>query len=232
MADKYKTLLIDTIFTYKDNKYKVCVTELQYNTCSLCAFNGVNCDEVKPVRGYCSSYKRKDNLSVYFKLIENNKDMDKVNNVIPTFSTNDSLNDLYIDCPKGYSIDVERSDLSKNIIKFKKDNITLENIYENQGKDTFITNVVSNNKNTYNKISAIAKLMDIANYYNKGWKPDWNNDNEHKYFISYNEKYDSYATNYCLICKDNFIHFRSREDAQDVANNINFRDILDTIYKD
>lgn len=172
MADKYKTLLIDTIFTYKDNKYKVCVTELQYNTCSLCAFNGVNCDEVKPVRGYCSSYKRKDNLSVYFKLIENNKDMDKVNNVIPTFSTNDSLNDLHIDCPKGYSIDVERSDLSKGIIKFKKDNITLENIYENQGKDTFITNVVSNNKNTYNKISAIAKLIDIANYYNKGWKPD------------------------------------------------------------
>ena len=72
-----------------------------------------------------------------------NKDSNNSSVIIPTFNTNDSLKDLHIDCPKGYSIDVEHSDLSKGIIKFKKDNITLEDIYENQGKDTFITNVIN-----------------------------------------------------------------------------------------
>lgn len=232
MEDEYKTLPIGTIFTYKGNKYKVCITTLQYNTCTLCAFYNVNCDKLKPVRGYCTPHKRKDNTSVHFTLIKDDKDMSNFNTVAPTFATNTSLNDLHVECPKGYSIDVEHSDLSKGIIKFKNDNITLEDIYDNQGKDTFITNVVSNNIHTYNKMSAIAKLMDIANYYNVNWKPDWNNKDRAKYCISFNFESNSYSVTYRFIISNNVIYFNNERDAQAVIDNPNFRDILDAIYKD
>ena len=140
-------------------------------------------------------------------------------------------NQLTIDIPEGMEIDVEHSDLSNGIIKFKKNNITLEDIYENQGKDTFITNIVNNNTRTYNKISAIATLLDIANYYNKGWKPDFGND-EDKYYIAYSKNLNKYDITLSVLYKDNFLYFKNQEDAQAVIDNPNFRDILDTIYKD
>ena len=140
-------------------------------------------------------------------------------------------NQLTINIPKGMEIDVEHSNLSKGIIKFRN-NIALEDIYENQGKDTFITNIVSNNTHTYNKISAIATLLDIANYYNKGWKPDFSNDEESKYYIGYSKRLNKYDINLSVLCTYTFIYFKNKEDAQSVIDNPNFRDILDTIYKD
>lgn len=233
MANDYKTLPIGTIFTYNGNKYKVCITDSKFNPCALCAFGKLYCDNLKSIRGYCVPRNRQDHIQVYYEQINDEtmkKDCDNVIN--PTFNTDNSLNDLHIDCPKGYSIDVEHSDLSKGIIKFKKYNITLEDVYENQGKDTFVTNVVNNNTHTYNKICAIAKLIDIANYYNKGWKPDWNNGIEFKYHIVFDYFDDMYKTrSKSQTCNDT-IYFAHREDAQAVIDNPNFRDILDTIYKD
>lgn len=234
MANEYKTLAVGTIFTYKDNKYQVCKDNDCKYTCPYCAFRGTNCDNIRHIRGNCVSNSRIDHIGVYYKQINNNKTMkkDSDNIIIPTFSTNNSLNDLQIDCPKGYSIDVNNSDLSKGIIKFKKDYTTLEDIYDNQGKDTFITNVVNNNKNTYNKISAIAKLIDIANYYNKDWKPDWNDEGENKYFICYSKRINEYNIACSNLCRGNFVYFKNKGYAQDVIKNFEFRDILDAIYKD
>ena len=236
MATEYKTLPIGTIFTYNGNEYEVCEDNNIDYICNQCAFNGINCDSIKNIRGNCTISGRTDCTQVYYKQINNEtmkKDSDNV--VCPTFNTNDSLNDLHIECPEGYSIDVEHSDLSKGIIKFKNDNITLEDIYENQGKDTFITNIVINNTYTYNKISAIATLLDIANYYNKGWKPDFNNKTTYKYVIQYNgieNKHTHYSVDYDVCLNRCCVYFKNQEDAQDVIDNPNFRDILDTIYKD
>ena len=235
MATEYKTLPIGTIFTYNGNKYKVCKDNNIDYICNQCAFNGINCDTIKNIRGNCTISGRTDNTQVFYKQINNetmNKDSENI--VCPTFNTNDSLNDLHIECPEGYSIDVEHSDLSKGIIKFKNDNITLEDIYKNQGKYTFITNIVSNNTYTYNKISAIATLLDIANYYNKGWKPDFGNKLTYKYVIQYNgieNKHTHYSVDYDVCLNRCCVYFKNQEDAQSVIDNPNFRDILDTIYK-
>lgn len=238
IINNYKTLPIGTIFTYNGNKYQVCKFESISNVscCTLCCFGSlISCSsrKIKLIRGECYHGCRIDNKEVYYKQItdKDNKDMNK--NIIPTFKDNDSLNDLHIDCPKGYSIDLNNSDLSKGIIKFKKDNITLGDIYENQGRDTFVTNVVVNNKNTYNKILAIAQLMDIAKYYNNDWKPDWNNDEENKYYIFFKNNDDKsgyFVASKCLV-NYNIILFKNERDAQSVIDNPNFRDILDTIYK-
>ena len=188
-------------------------------SCNGCAFikNG-DCYLADKLLGPCAYTERTDKTSVIFKLISNMEN-----------------NQLTIDIPEGMEIDVEHSDLSKGIIKFKKNNITLKDIYENQGKNTFITNVVSNNTHTYNKISAIATLLDIANYYNKGWKPDFNNKTTYKYVIQYNgieNKHTHYSVDYDVCLNRCCVYFKNQEDAQAVIDNPNFRDILDTIYKD
>ncbi len=235
MATEYKTLPIGTIFTYNCNKYKVCEdNDIDY-TCSQCAFNRIACDRIKNIRGNCTISSRTDDTQVCYKQINNetmNKDSDNnnINVITPTFNTNYSLNDLHIECPEGYSIDVKHSDLSKGIIKFKNNNITLEDIYKDDNTDYAANLIILSENKFFNKLLCIARLIDIANYYNKGWKPDWNNDKECKYCIVFSN--NSYFITYKFEMNYGSIFFKNRKDAQAVIDNPNFRDILDSIYKD
>lgn len=231
MTDNYKTLPIGTIFTYKGNKYTVRENDDFCRACNKCAFNGINCSIIKHIRGFCCLSNRTDNIQVYFVQI-NNETMkkDSGNVICPTFNANDSLNDLHVECPKGYSIDVEHSDLSKGIIKFKNDNITYTDIEDALDLEEDRTAVAANIHNV-SKLSAIDKLINIANYYNKDWKPDWNNPDEHKYYIVLNN-HSRYVVDYNCYHIYNIIYFKNRKDAQSVIDNPNFKDILDAIYKD
>lgn len=237
MANEFKTLPIGTIFTYNGNKYKVCKDDDCHHTCNKCAFNGINCDTIKGIRGNCIFGHRTDHAQIYYIQINDetmNKDSDNSNIITPTINTDNSLNDLHIDCPKGYSIDVEHSDLSKGIIKFKNNNITLEDIYKDDNIDYAINSVMFSESKLFNKLLCIAKLIDIANYYNKGWKPDFNNKSTHKYVIQYNgieNKHTHYSVDYDVCLNRCSIYFKNEEDAQAVIDNPYFRYILDTIYK-
>lgn len=238
MANEFKTLPIGTIFTYKGNKYKVCKDDDCYYTCNRCAFNGFNCDTIKDIRGNCIFGHRTDHTQIYYEQINDetmNKDSNNSSIITPTFNTDNSLNDLHIDCPKGYSIDVEHSDLSKGIIKFKNDNITFEDIYKDNNIDYATSLVILSENKLFDKLLCIAKLIDIANYYNKGWKPDFNNKSTYKYVIQYNgieNKHTHYSVDYDVCLNRCCVYFKNQEDAQAVIDNPNFRDILDTIYKD
>ncbi len=235
MANEFKTLPIGTIFTYNGNKYKVCKDDDLYYTCNRCAFNGTNCDTIKGIRGNCIFGHRTDHAQIYYIQINDetiNKDSDNNSIITPTFNTDNSLNDVQIECPKGYSIDVEHSDLSKGIIRFKKDNITYKDIEDSLNLEKDLTGV-SCNVNNVDKLSAIDKLINIANYYNKGWKPDWNNSEECKYYILFNNNNkNGYSIEYRLKMNYGNIFFKNEKDAQSVIDNPNFRDILDTIYKE
>ena len=238
MANEFKTLPIGTIFTYNGNKYKVCKDDDCHCTCNKCAFNGINCDTIKGIRGNCIFGHRTDHAQIYYVQINDEnmkKDSDNSNIITPTFNTNDSLNDLYIECPEGYSIDVEHSDLSKGIIKFKNANITLEDIYKDDNTDYAANLVILSENKLFNKLLCIARLIDIANYYNKDWKPDFNDKLTHKYVIQYNgieNKHTHYSVDYDVCLNRCSVYFKNEEDAQAVINNYNFRYILDTIYKD
>ena len=142
-------------------------------------------------------------------------------------------NQLTIDIPEGHIIDVEHSDLSKGIIKFKDANITLEDIPCIIRDDIKINAFISKSSTYYNhlrKLKAIATLIDIANYYNKGWKPNWNNSKEYKYCIVFSN--NNYFITYKFEMNYGSIFFKNRKDAQAVIDNPDFKYILDTIYKD
>lgn len=135
-------------------------------------------------------------------------------------------NQLTIDIPEGMEIDLENSDLTKGIVKFKKKAITYDDILQ-------VTDSVSVRISTYyiGKILAISKLINIAKYYNKDWKPDWSNIDKYKYYIIYNGSDDTYTIADNSIYNYSNIYFKNREDAIAVINNPNFRNILDAIYK-
>lgn len=196
---------IGEIFIYKDKTYQVVKVETD-EECKGCAFEFSSC--CMSLLGDCSPTHRTDGASVIFKEINNMEN-----------------NQLTIDIPEGMEIDLENSDLAKGIVKFRSKWLTIAEIISCEWSYSSITVSVSTRK----KIIAISNLMDIAKYYNGDWKPDWDNQNEYKYSIVYNR--GIYKVDYGLMTIFSNIYFKNKKDAQAVIDNPNFRDILNTVYK-
>ena len=204
---------IDEVFTYNGKTYQV----VESNTCESCAFmKNDHCFSISKLLGLCSYTNRTDKTGVIFKEINN---MEIKNN------------QLTIDIPEGMEIDLENSDLAKGIVKFKKKDITYDDILQ-------VTNSVELRISTHciDKIIAILQLMNIAKYYNR----DWNykvNGSEHGYMIAYDKtrtEEDGYQVVHINSDTDMYfgnIMFKNEADAQYVIDNPNFRDILDSIFK-
>ena len=195
---------IGEVFQYEGKTYQV----VESIRCDGCAFNrSAKCSTIREPLGSCDPIRRKDRINVVFKEINNMEN-----------------NQLTINIPKGMEIDLEKSNLAKGIVKFKKKNITYEDILQ-------VIDSVKLRVSTYciDKILAISQLINIARYYNGDWKPDWSNIN--KYSIIYNGRDDTYVVDCNYIYTYSNIYFKNQKDAQAVIDNPNFRNILDTIYK-
>ena len=154
--------------------------------------------------------------------------------------------ELKIQIPVGYEIDKDHSTFE--CIKFKpiKKYITYEDICNVLKPNYFIGsygNVYTNNFLGVNKITdknhstnerqlekllALNQLLNIAEYYN----------NLHESNVANVIKYDNIKQNYVVVdacimyTRGIRAIFNRVEDAQEVIDNPNFREILDTIYKD
>lgn len=197
---------IGEIFIYKDKTYQAVEVEID-EECKGCAFEFSSC--CTSLLGDCSPTHRTDGASVIFKEINNMENIQ-----------------LTINIPEGMEIDLEKSNLAKGIVKFKKKDITYDDILQAYATDFGGIRVPNH---CVDKIIAISQLMNIAKYYNEDWEPDWNNRDEYKYFIICNR--DTYKVDHgwTTICSN--IYFKNKKDAQAVIDNPNFRDILDAIYK-
>lgn len=202
---------VGEIFEYEGKVYQVVEIKTAVN-CKGCAFEFDGCNI--PFLGDCHPVYRTDKVSIIFKEVK--KYMDIKNN------------QLTINIPEGMEIDVENSDLEKGVIKFKNKELTYVDVCISL--DTEESSVIVSNTNL-EKVKAISKLMDIADYYNKGWKPNWNNDRENKYYISYINRINDYTISGANTTNNSFVYFKNMEDANAVMCNSNFRDILDAIYK-
>lgn len=197
------------IFTYNEVCYQVAKGSL----CNNCAFiKDGSCYSLDELLGPCDYTKRTDKTNVIFKKI---KDMEIKNN------------QLTIDIPEGMEIDMEHSNLAKGIIKFKSKSLTYEDI--SQALFTDYGSLVVPNRNIP-KLLAISKLMDIAKYYNKDWRPNWEC-REIKYYIYFDNNSNEYDINYNDAFCRNTIYFKNSKDAKAIIDNPNLREILDTIYK-
>lgn len=194
------------IFTCDGKTYQV----VEGSKCENCDLRG-HCVSVANIAGTCFKDYRSDNTNIIFKEINNMEN-----------------NQLTINIPEGMEIDIEKSNLAKGIIKFKQSIITYENIEDALWLGINCKSILVN-KNNVSKLVALSKLMNISKYYNEDWKPDWNNQDEYKYFIIYNR--GTYKVDHCWTSICSNIYFKNKKDAQAVIDNPNFRDILDVIYK-
>ena len=205
---------VGEIFTYGDKRYQVVKVDFGIG-CIGCAFKTSGCSKYKSFLGRCSYVFRRDKTSVIFKLINNNNNMEIKNN------------QLTIEIPEGMEIDTENSSLAEGIIKFKPKDVTYSKIVNSFNSITN-TNVYIHSSDT-KALKAIAQLMNIAKYYNGDWKPDWSDPSEYKYFIVYNSNTYKVDYNWTSICDR--VYFKNKKDAQSVIDNLNFRAILNVIYK-
>ena len=203
---------IGEIFTYKDKTYQV----VKSTTCIDCAFRKGECSLLKAYIGQCASNTRTDKTSIIFKEINN---MEIKNN------------QLTIKIPEGMEVDVEKSNLKAGVIKFRKKEICYANVLSILADKDIDSVDIKVPEMIAGKIIALARLMTIAKYYNRDWKPDWSNSMEYKYFIIYNNNDNTYIVDYHWKYIRNDIYFKNREDAIAVINNPNFKSILSDIYK-
>lgn len=196
---------VGEIFEFEGKTYEVVESE---SACPSCAFKKM-CVDSEKVSGPCAG--RADKKLVIFKEVM------KIKN-----------NKLTINIPEGMEIDIENSDLKKGVIKFKNKGINYIDVCISLNTSDKAILVSDTN---CEKVKAISKLMDIADYYNKGWKPNWSNDRENKYYISYINRINDYTISGANTTNNSFVYFKNMEDANAVMCNSNFRDILDAIYK-
>lgn len=161
--------------------------------------------------------------------------------------------ELKIEAPKGYEIDKENSTFERIIFKPIKKDITYKdvcnrifNIYnrdtgyyiDNTGnikKASGFSNEARNDKNNatnkkqLERILALNQLLNIAEYYNSLHTEIIKNNSI--VYDNVNEEYKINLVSAMHLCGIKAI-FNRREDAQAVIDNPNFREILDTIYKD
>ena len=134
---------------------------------------------------------------------------------------------IVLDIPKEMEVDIEKSDLKAGIIKLRKRVIGyMDAISALADKDVSPACIQVSYMNV-DKLIALSRLMIIAKYYNRDWKPDWNS-NEYKYNIMRTNEYGiTSSSNY----NEGGIYFKNKEGAQAVIDNPNFRSTLDAIYK-
>ena len=202
---------VGEVFTYNGKTDQ----GIKANACRDCAFKVRLCEALESITGTCIPGERTDNTSVSFKLI-NNMEIEN--------------NQLTIDIPEGMEIDLKNSDLAKGIVKFKKKDITYENVEDALKLGKNCKSIIINESNA-SKLVALSKLMNIAKYYNRDWKPSWISSGQLKYYIYYSNENNRYQIGANTRCDYGAIYFRLHDHIQAVIDNPNFRDILDAIYK-
>lgn len=68
----------------------------------------------------------------------------------------------------------------------------------------------------YNKMLAIYKIIEVTEYLNNGWKPDWNNYTQFKWHLYVNG--DNQVRSDCHSTSQNIVYFKSKEAAQQTIN--------------
>lgn len=135
---------------------------------------------------------------------------------------------IVLDIPKEMEVDIEKSDLKAGIIKLRKRVIGYMDAISALADEYIRPACIQVSYMNVDKLIALSRLMIIAKYYNRDWKPDWNS-NEYKYNIMRTNEYGiTSSSNY----NEGTIYFKNKEDAQAVIDNPNFRSTLDAIYKD
>ena len=113
-----------------------------------------------------------------------------------------------IQIPEGMEIDKENSTFE--CIKFKPKELTYSDIIKHL---SYHYSIFASNMKHQLKCVTFRKLLEVAEYLNGDWKPDWNNYNQCKYYISYSSKTRIFFIQNCWYVNSGIVCFSSKENA-------------------
>ena len=116
--------------------------------------------------------------------------------------------EIRIQVPEGMEIDKENSTFE--CIKFKPKEITYQEIAK---KFQPYNSSVSANAKHLLKLITFRKLLEVADYLNSDWKPDWNDENQYKYYISYDGGNETFSIDNRCYVNQGVVYFSSKENA-------------------
>lgn len=117
--------------------------------------------------------------------------------------------EVRIQVPEGMEIDRENSTFE--CIKFKPKKVTYRDIQKKLlDRYTCYTYTTPAHES---KCVTFRKLLEVADYLNGDWKPDWNNKFEEKYFLVYNYTNKIFEVENCYYRSSRMVFFSSRDNA-------------------
>ena len=134
--------------------------------------------------------------------------------------------EIRIQVPEGMEIDRENSTFE--CIKFKPKEITYQEISKKFQPYYYSVNTTAKH---LSKLLTFRKLLEVADYLNGDWKPDWNDRNQYKYFISYNVREEKFYIRSRWDVNENIICFSSKENAEKAINIIGEEELKQFFYK-
>lgn len=246
----HKEFAVGTKIEYNNKLYEVVKSDTCEN-CSISSFCSASDnyvpslliprDKLLSTLGKCSAIDRTDGTSVVFKEIPKDNTKDNYNydcyKILPLWEYNNptQLRPIELVLPNGHEIDVESSDLSKGIIRFRRKWLTIEQLYKLAKENNHVTHRDSIKHFSDSKLVALANLMDIARYFNGYWEYNITKEDV-GYAIAYYKFVEEPHYSVCKIENSVYTYygnpvFKNEADAQYVIDNPNFRDILDNIFK-
>ena len=116
--------------------------------------------------------------------------------------------EIRIQAPEGMEID--RKNSTFECIKFKPKELTYSDIIKHLSYDYPI---FASNIEHRLKCITLRKLLEVANYLNGDWKPNWNDKTQYKYFITYNNREEKFYIRSRWDVNEGIICFSSKENA-------------------
>ena len=116
--------------------------------------------------------------------------------------------EIRIQVPEGMEIDEENSTFE--CIKFKPKKLT----YYDISKKLPYNSTVHTNVKYQQKCITFRKLLEVADYLNGDWKPDWSNQEQCKYLLCYNHSTKQFGSDFYSYTSKTPIIFSSRENAE------------------
>ena len=117
--------------------------------------------------------------------------------------------EVRIKIPDGMEIDKENSTFE--CIKFKPKKLTYNDIQKNVMPYTRTVFTIPAHQS---KCITFRKLLEVAEYLNGNWKPDWNNHEQCKYVLCYNNLMKQFEVDFYSCININPIAFSSEENAK------------------
>ena len=132
--------------------------------------------------------------------------------------------EIRIQTPEGMEID--RKNSTFDCIKFKP-KLTYQEISKNFPKSSS----VSVNANHLSKHLTIRQLLEVADYLNGDWKPDWNDETQYKYYILYDGRTETFFIDNRYYINQGIVCFSSKENAEKAIEIIGEKNLLNLYLK-